>query len=197
MQVHRTYCLLSLCTLVLSCGESTTSPVSDAQRATLNDTRTGAPDTGPPPEDTLSNEDTSVLIPDSTTSVPDSGEAVADTATPLPDSVAPPDDTDVALPDPREENTDSNEASTDTVEPATDVAFLSPCEECLASGGTWQPEATACTQDCALQDISCYSSSCPEPCSLESCGSCFGQKDCEEAGCQWNAEGPAMWCSTS
>lgn len=72
----------------------------------------------------------------------------------------------------------------------------SPCEACLASGGTWQPEASACTQNCDLMDISCYTTSCPETCSADSCGTCFGQEACEEAGCQWHAEGPAMWCTS-
>ena len=70
-----------------------------------------------------------------------------------------------------------------------------PCEACLASGGTWQPEANACTQNCAIMDISCYTSSCPEPCSAASCGTCIGQEACEAAGCTWNMEGPAMWCN--
>ncbi|MDP6942817.1 MAG: hypothetical protein QF464_01600 [Myxococcota bacterium] len=70
-----------------------------------------------------------------------------------------------------------------------------PCEACLASGGTWQPEANMCTEDCDLMDISCYTSSCPAPCSAESCGTCFGPEECGDAGCQWNAEPPAFWCN--
>ena len=34
----------------------------------------------------------------------------------------------------------------DTSTPSTE----GDCEACLASGGTWQPEASACTEDCAL-----------------------------------------------
>jgi hypothetical protein len=71
-----------------------------------------------------------------------------------------------------------------------------PCEVCLASGGTWQPEANACTDNCNIMDISCYTSSCPAPCSLESCGTCIGQEECEDTGCQWNAQPPAFWCNS-
>ena len=69
-----------------------------------------------------------------------------------------------------------------------------PCEACLEGGGTWQPPA-GCTQNCMIADLSCYTSSCPEPCSAESCGTCFDQESCEEQGCTWNAQGPAMWCN--
>ena len=72
----------------------------------------------------------------------------------------------------------------------------SGCEACIASGGTWQPEANACTEDCNIMDISCYTSSCPEPCSMESCGTCIGQEECEAMGCQWNAQPPAFWCNS-
>jgi len=44
-------------------------------------------------------------------------------------------------------------------------------------------------------DISCYTDSCPEDCGKGSCSSCFGQIACEGAGCQWNQDGPAMWCT--
>ena len=37
------------------------------------------------------------------------------------------------------------------------------CSACLDTGGTWQPEANECTTDCALQDISCFVDSCPNP----------------------------------
>ncbi|MGB0588386.1 MAG: hypothetical protein ACPGU1_01780 [Myxococcota bacterium] len=89
-----------------------------------------------------------------------------------------------------EEDTGSEADSGEDVEGEPD-----PCEACIASGGTWQPEADACTENCAIMDISCYTSSCPAPCSLESCGTCIGQEECEGMGCTWNAEPPAFWCN--
>lgn len=68
------------------------------------------------------------------------------------------------------------------------------CEECLDSGGTWQPEAGECTQDCEIMDISCYTESCPGDCS-DDCSYCFSSSDCEDAGCTWHAEGETMWCA--
>ncbi len=68
------------------------------------------------------------------------------------------------------------------------------CEDCLASGGTWQPEASECTKDCNVQDISCFRDTCPPACS-ESCDGCFSQTECEAATCQWNQEAEATWCS--
>ena len=70
-----------------------------------------------------------------------------------------------------------------------------PCEACLAEGKTWQPEADACTDDCAIQDISCYADACPAPCSAQSCGTCHSEGDCAGAGCTWNADGGLFWCS--
>ncbi len=71
------------------------------------------------------------------------------------------------------------------------------CEDCLASGGTWQPEADACTSDCDLQDISCFRDDCPEPCGSGNCGGCFDATACNDAGCTWNQQGEAMWCTDS
>jgi hypothetical protein len=68
------------------------------------------------------------------------------------------------------------------------------CEECLDSGGTWQPEAEQCTADCDIMDISCYSDECPGACG-DDCAYCFGSADCEDAGCTWRVEGEAMWCT--
>ena len=70
-----------------------------------------------------------------------------------------------------------------------------PCELCLDAGGTWQPEANECSENCNIPDISCYTDSCPAPCSADSCGTCFDSGSCELAGCTWNMEGPAMWCN--
>ena len=83
----------------------------------------------------------------------------------------------------------------DSLEDATDPP--SPCEACLASGKTWQPEADACTDSCAIQDISCYTESCPAPCGPDSCGSCLSQAECDGAGCTWNAFDGLFWCSDS
>ena len=69
------------------------------------------------------------------------------------------------------------------------------CEACLESGGTWQPEASGCTQDCAIQDISCFTTECPDSCT-DDCSDCFSQDECEDAGCTWNQEAEAMWCTT-
>jgi len=82
---------------------------------------------------------------------------------------------------------DSDTASPNT--PDTRAA----CQSCLDDGGTWQPEADECTQDCALMDISCYTDSCPEECSSSTC-ECFSQEACESAGCTWSVESEAMWC---
>ena len=68
------------------------------------------------------------------------------------------------------------------------------CETCLAEGGTWQPEASECTEDCDLQDISCYTDECPGECE-DNCAYCFGQGECEEQGCAWHQEAEAMWCT--
>ncbi len=68
------------------------------------------------------------------------------------------------------------------------------CEACLESGGTWQPEASACTENCAIQDISCFIRECPGACT-EDCGDCFSQDECESAGCAWHQEAEAMWCT--
>lgn len=72
---------------------------------------------------------------------------------------------------------------------------VTDCESCLASGGTWQPEASACTENCALMDISCFEDSCPAACSSSSCGDCFSESDCESNGCTWHAAAEAMWCT--
>lgn len=69
------------------------------------------------------------------------------------------------------------------------------CEACLAGGGTWQPEASACTTDCDLMDISCFKDACPGACAADNCGDCFSQDTCEGAGCTWNVRAEAMWCT--
>ena len=92
--------------------------------------------------------------------------------------------------------TSEDVAIEDTQGPVDTGVEVSLCEACIASGGTWQPEANACTENCNIMDISCYTTSCPEPCSLESCGTCIGQAECEEMGCQWNAQPPAFWCNS-
>lgn len=35
------------------------------------------------------------------------------------------------------------------------------CQACLSNGGTWQPEAITCSDDCAIQDIACNRNTCP------------------------------------
>ena len=68
------------------------------------------------------------------------------------------------------------------------------CEECLASGGTWQPEIEECTVDCSAMDISCFTDECPGACE-DDCSFCFSSADCEAAGCTWRTEAEAMWCT--
>lgn len=72
------------------------------------------------------------------------------------------------------------------------------CEACLAQGGTWQPEAGACTENCALQDISCFEDECPP-----APGTCTSSADCPDGqmcsgpeGCDaaWTC-GPARPCT--
>ena len=131
------------------------------------------------PDDTAEAEDSGALADvapaeDAMTSVEDIAEADTTTAA------------DTAL----EEDMASEADAGEDVEVEAD-----PCEACIASGGTWQPEANACTENCNIMDISCYTSSCPAPCSSESCGTCIGQEECEGMGCTWNAEPPAFWCN--
>src|SRR5687768_2714383 len=66
-----------------------------------------------------------------------------------------------------------------------------PCEACLAAGRTWQPPD--CTDNCDLQDTSCYRDACPGPCTRESCD-CETRAACEVVGCLWRIESEAMWC---
>ena len=69
-----------------------------------------------------------------------------------------------------------------------------PCEACLAGGGTWQPEVSECTTNCDIADISCFTDSCPGTCQ-DDCAFCFGQGECEAAGCTWQQAAEAMWCT--
>ncbi len=55
---------------------------------------------------------------------------------------------------------------------ASIVCELDACSACLADGGTWQPEAEACTADCDIQDISCFVDRCPDV-PTEDCDSCL------------------------
>lgn len=87
--------------------------------------------------------------------------------------------------------------TTDTSTQTTDTSTTtSPdaCTQCLADGGTWQPEANECTENCAIQDISCFTESCPGSCE-EDCAYCFDATSCEEAQCTWHQEAEAMWCT--
>lgn len=130
-----------------------------------------------------------------TTATPDAADtSTSDVQTLAPDANIPGPDANIPEPDATEPTPDAGPPTSDTTE-EDGANTLSPCEACLASGGTWQPEANACTMNCDIQDISCYTTTCPEPCSAASCGTCFGQEDCEAAGCTWNQSGPAMWCN--
>ena len=72
---------------------------------------------------------------------------------------------------------------------------LDACDACLQSGGTWQVDT--CTNDCDLQDTSCFRNACPAPCAADSCGTCFSTSECEAAGCAWHGEAEAQWCTAS
>lgn len=142
-------------------------------------------------EDDVQSSDGASLNDDATGLSEDASIEVVDTEPGPPDHGALIDDSD-------EPSSDIESASEDVA--ALDVgpiddAQVDPCEACLASGGTWQPEANACTANCDIMDISCYSSSCPAPCAPESCSTCIGSEECEAAGCQWNAQPPAFWCT--
>ena len=58
------------------------------------------------------------------------------------------------------EHSTSEDFGAETTTEANNNAF--PCQQCLASGRTWQPEASACTESCSIQDISCYTDICPQ-----------------------------------
>ncbi len=70
------------------------------------------------------------------------------------------------------------------------------CEACLASGGTWQPEASECTADCDLMDISCFRDECPGDCAVDSCGDCFSDTECAAIGCEWVVVAESAWCQS-
>ena len=76
----------------------------------------------------------------------------------------------------------------------TSGADAAACNACIESGRTWQPEVSECTEDCDVQDISCYADSCPGSCADE-CGNCFSQSECEANSCTWHQEQEAMWCT--
>jgi hypothetical protein len=145
--------------------------------------------------------DANIPAPDANIPGPDANIPAPDTNIPEPDANIPEPDANIPEPDANIPEPDANIPAPDAEPPISDVTengdanALSPCEACLASGGTWQPEANACTSNCDIQDISCYTETCPEPCSSSSCSSCIGQEACEDAGCTWNQSGPAMWCN--
>lgn len=70
------------------------------------------------------------------------------------------------------------------------------CEACLASGGTWQPEANACTDNCDLQDISCFTDSCPAPSDCEACLASGGTWQPEANACTANCDLQDISCFT-
>jgi hypothetical protein len=75
------------------------------------------------------------------------------------------------------------------------LSEIETCEPCLEAGGTWQPEAQECTENCDIMDISCYETTCPGACEDE-CRYCFGgEQECLDQGCNWNQDAEAMWCN--
>jgi hypothetical protein len=185
-------------------------PVPDS--SAIEDTADLVDDAGSVPEADIGGLDDDVHAPEGDTEGHDATGAAADAA-PHEDVVEPtdtPSQEDVTSTSDVVEDTTSGasdavgvdsegtaaDAAVEDAEGEEDVVVEpDPCEACLASGGTWQPEANACTEACNIMDISCYTASCPAPCSLESCGTCIGQEECEEIGCQWNAQPPAFWCN--
>lgn len=65
----------------------------------------------------------------------------------------------------------------DCCENASSACDLDQCDACLATGGTWQPEANECTSDCDIQDISCFTDSCPTDSCEASCDAGHEQVD--------------------
>ena len=90
-----------------------------------------------------------------------------------------------------QETTDTQSNNNPSAEPSSETQG---CEQCLANGGTWQPEAQECTENCEIQDISCFTETCPGSCE-ENCSYCFDSVSCEEAECTWHQEAEAMWCT--
>ncbi len=69
------------------------------------------------------------------------------------------------------------------------------CAACIKAGKTWQPEVKECTDNCDIQDTSCFKDSCPGACSATNCEHCFEQTSCEAASCAWHQEAEATWCT--
>ena len=152
-------------------GQDASAPANDAQPS---DAQEPEADTSQPEDDAPGPED----------DVPDP----EDTPEPEPDAPDPMEDASQDVQDPMDDV--GEDAGTDP-----DAGELSDCERCLESGGTWQPEANACTVNCDIQDISCFVDECPEPCGADNCDGCFGQRDCEDAGCTWRQMQEFAFCS--
>ena len=67
----------------------------------------------------------------------------------------------------------------------SEIATPDLCAACLARGGTWQPEADACTGSCDIQDISCFRDHCPAPAPADPCAACLAR------GGTWQPEADA------
>lgn len=66
------------------------------------------------------------------------------------------------------------------------------CQQCLASGGTWQGE---CTTDCALSDTYCFADACPGVCDFDDCETtCLDESACLSVGCGWSASSDHPQC---
>ena len=164
-------------------GPDVTSPAPDSAQAALDSATPPVPDDSAVVGDSVApGSDT--LLPANDTIAPE-----ADTVMPQTDTMAP--SSDSVTPEP-----DTMAPEADTVEPEPDTVVPSdPCEACLASGGTWQPEEEECTTNCALQDISCYTDACPGECGGNECGLCLTQDKCEAAKCTWFAAAGGFWCA--
>jgi len=67
------------------------------------------------------------------------------------------------------------------------------CEACLSQGKTWQPEANVCTENCAIQEASCFINTCPGSCD-EECSYCFDASACMASECTWHQDEELSWC---
>ncbi|MEE2780365.1 MAG: hypothetical protein VYE15_07570, partial [Myxococcota bacterium] len=84
-------------------------------------------------------------------------------------------------------------------EPEEEDPAMSPCWNCLMTGGTWQPEAEACTTNCDIQDISCYVDSCPEEEPMDDQWICTELLECVDvvpAGCTSDFDCADGFCKT-
>ncbi len=183
---HPLHVVWFLAALSIACGDDEADPQSD--RTSTEDTRDSTTDrdasSETPTGETSSGDETSATPSDSSTTdtsiAPDAGRDAG--------STAPETDSGTATGD-----ASAADASTPSDASTTDAAPASHCEQCLASGGTWQ--VWECTESCGIADTACFTSYCPDPCGPDSCGGCFTSSECVNAGCQYHEQGESQWCT--